>query len=177
MRPRFATLAASCGALLLWCVGLHAQGPVTRELQRLEERAARNVSEAAEAMPEDRYAFKPTPAQMTFGEVVLHVAEYNTFLCSSIAGTPVPDQRRLLPTDSKDKLVDRLEDSFDLCNATLEHADDSFLEDSVPYFGGRKTNRAAALIELATLWADHYSQLAIYIRLNGMEPPTAKRKK
>jgi len=135
-----------------------------------------DLSEAAEEMPEDRYAFKPTQAQMTFGEIVLHVAEANAFLCSAIARTPLPEQRRLVPTDSKDKLGGLLEDSFDVCDDVLDHADDSFLEDSIPYFGGRRTTRAAALIELASMWATNYSYLAIYLRLNGLEPPTAKRK-
>jgi uncharacterized damage-inducible protein DinB len=179
MRPRFTTLAATCGALFLGCAGLHAQhaqNPVTRTLEKLEERVAHNLSEAAEEMPEDKYAFKPTPAQMTFAELVLHVAERNTFLCSAIGGKPLPEQRKLSPMDSKDKLVDRLEASFDLCNAVLEHADDAFLADSIPFFGERKTTRGAALIELASDWADHYSQVAMYLRLNGLLPPTAKHK-
>ena len=176
MRPRFLTLAAGGGVLLLWCADLRAQGSVTKVVQRFEKRFSHDLSEAAEEMPEDRYAFKPTQAQMTFGEIVLHVAEANAFLCSAIARTPLPEQRRLVPTDSKDKLGGLLEDSFDVCDDVLDHADDSFLEDSIPYFGGRRTTRAAALIELASMWATNYSYLAIYLRLNGLEPPTAKRK-
>jgi hypothetical protein len=176
MRSRFTTLAAACGALLLGRAGLHAQSPVTRTLQRLEELAGHNLTEAAEDMPEEQYGFKPTPAQKTFSEVVLHVADGNMFLCSALRGKAPPEERTLLPTDSKHKLVERLDDSFDLCNAALEHADDSNLGDSIPFFGGRMVTRAAALIELAVDWADHYSQLAIYLRLNGVLPPTAKRK-
>lgn len=176
MRPRFTTLAATCGALLLGCAGLHAQSPVARALEATEERAAHNLTEAAEDMPEDRYGFKPTPTQMTFGELVLHVADANTFLCSAIAGRTPPDQLKPSPAYSKDKLVGRLKASFDLCNSALEHADDSHVGDSIPFFGGRKTTRAAALVELAADWADHYAQVAIYLRLNGLLPPTARRK-
>ena len=176
MRLRFTTLAAAGGALILRCAALHAQGPVTRTLQKLEERAAHNLSEAAEEMPEDKYAFRPTPEQMSFGALVLHVADANTFLCSAIAGRPLPVQKQLLPTDSKDKLSERLEESFDLCNAALEHADDAFLDDSIPVVGGRKITRAAALMELAADWADHYSQMAMYMRLNGLLVPTVKHK-
>jgi hypothetical protein len=175
MRPRYTTLAATCGALFLGGAGLHAQNPVTRSLQVLEERAAHNLKEAAEDMPENAYGFKPTPAQMTFGEVVLHVAKSNELLCGAISGKAPPDQRKL--AYSKDKLVERLEESFDLCNAALEHADDTTLGDSIPFPGGRRTTRAAVLVELAADWADHYSQLAIYLRLNGVLPPTAKGKR
>ena len=54
--------------------------------------------------------------------------------------------------------------------------EDSRLGDSIPFFGGRKVTRAAAMLALADDWADHYSQVAIYLRLNGLLPPTAKKK-
>jgi uncharacterized damage-inducible protein DinB len=176
MRPRLTTLVATCGALLLLRATLHAQGAVTRTLQRIEERVSHDLSEAAEEMPADKYGFKPTATQMTFGELVLHIADVNSFLCSAIAATPPPLQRTLLPTASKHQLEERLEESFHLCKEVLEHADDSFLDDSVPFVGGRKITRAAAMIELAADWADHYSQVAMYLRLNGLIPPTAKHK-
>jgi hypothetical protein len=46
----------------------------------------------------------------------------------------------------------------------------------VPWFGGRQVTRAQAILATAQDWADHYSQLAIYLRLNGLLPPTAKQK-
>ena len=175
MRPRFTIPAAGCGALFLVCAGLHAQGPVTRTLQALEERAEHNMTEAAQDMPEVKYGFSPTPEQMTFAQLVQHVAAANFALCSALKGIPVPDQPPPSPTDSKDVLKHRLEKSFDLCNAALEHADDATLADSVPFFGGRKATRGAVLIELTSDWADHYAQAAMYLRLNGVRPPTAKR--
>jgi hypothetical protein len=145
-------------------------------VQRHEARAARNLTEAAAAMPEDRYAFRPTPAQTTFGDLVLQVAAGNFFRCTAIMGTTLPPQHMLAATDPKDLLVGRLRSSFDLCNAALEHADDSFLEDSVASVGGHRITRARALIELAVDWADHYAQMAMYLRLNGLLPPSAKHK-
>jgi len=53
---------------------------------------------------------------------------------------------------------------------------DSKLADSVPFFGGRKVTRAMAMLIMVDDWADHYSQQAIYLRLNGLVPPSAKRK-
>lgn len=176
MRPQFTVPLASSGALVLLCAGLYAQSPVSATVRTLEARAARNLTEAAEDMPADQYGFKPTPAQMTFGQVVLHVAGGNAFLCSALAGTAPPERPKLTPTDPKPALVARLKESFDLCASALERADDTNLGDSIPFFGGRKTTRAAALIELAVDWADHYGQVAMYLRLSGLLPPTAKRK-
>jgi hypothetical protein len=111
---------------------------------------------------------------MGFGEVVLHVANGNGMMCGWIAGTKAPDEPKLAPTDPKDKLVERLKSSFAFCGTALAQLDDSKLADSIPFFG-RKLTRAAEIIGIVEDWADHYSQLAIYLRLNGLTPPTAKR--
>jgi len=176
MRSRATTVVATCVVLLLRSAALLAQGAVTRAVQSLEARAADNLTATAEAMPEDRYAFRPTPAQMSFGELVLHSATTNFTLCSGIAGVSLPERPNLSGTDRKDLLVARLAASFDLCGAALEHDDDSFLEDSVAFIAGRRVSRGAALVVLAVDWADHYGQLMIYLQLNGLEPPPpAKR--
>src|SRR5437867_3976068 len=65
--------------------------------------------------------------------------------------------------------------SFKFCETVLAQVQDAQLGDSIDFFGGRKqTKGMAALITVAD-WADHYSQMAIYLRLNGLLPPTAKK--
>jgi hypothetical protein len=54
--------------------------------------------------------------------------------------------------------------------------DDSKLSEKIPFFGGREISRAEFMFEAAQDWADHYSQLANYLRLNKLLPPTAKQK-
>ena len=130
----------------------------------------------ANEMPADKYGFKPTPAQMSFGQVVLHLAGGSALMCGWIAGTKAPEQPKLTPEDAKETLVARLKDSFAFCTSALAQVDDSKLGDSIPFFGGRKVTRATEMLDLAVDWADHYSQVAIYLRLNGLLPPTAKRK-
>ena len=78
MRPRFTHIAAACCAFLVVCAPLRAQNPVATALQSAALEAGRNLVESAEEMPADKYGFKPTPAQMSFGQVVLHVAGANT---------------------------------------------------------------------------------------------------
>ncbi|MGH7534146.1 MAG: hypothetical protein ACREMG_01030, partial [Gemmatimonadales bacterium] len=58
----------------------------------------------------------------------------------------------------------------------LVKVNDSDLSGKVPYFGERDVSRATAMFAAVEDWADHYSQLAIYLRLNGLLPPTAKGK-
>jgi hypothetical protein len=99
-------------------------------------------------------------------------------LCSKLSGTPEPKPAAALKeTDGKDKLVPALKASFDFCSTALGKVDDSKLADEVELFGGRKGSKAFALLALSGGWSDHYSAAAIYLRLNGLLPPTAQPKK
>jgi hypothetical protein len=148
--------------------------PISTALKNELKGAEQNLTAAAEAMPADKYGYKPTPAQMSFGQLVLHVAGSNDFMCATISGTKAPARAKLDATSAKDALVARLKESFEYCSTALGPMDDSKLSDEVPYFGGRKTSRGGAMMGLAGDWADHYGASAIYLRLNGILPPTAK---
>jgi DinB family protein len=150
--------------------------PVSEALRRTREREGKNLVAAAEAMPAGKYGFKPTPAQMSFGDVIVHLSGGNDFLCSAVAGETAPKRAEIKVDAGKDKLVERLRESFQYCETALAKADDSKLTGMVPWFGGRQVTRAQAVLATAQDWADHYSQLAIYLRLNGLLPPTAKQK-
>jgi uncharacterized damage-inducible protein DinB len=173
MRPFLGSVA--CCALAVSFTTLHAQSPVADALRTATARAQRNLVEAADEMPSDKYGYKPTPEQMTVGQVVLHLATGNALMCGWISGATPPDEPKLAATDPKEKLVERLKSSFAFCASALAQLDDSKLGDSIPFFG-RKFTRAAEILALGIDWEDHYSQMAIYLRLNGLVPPTAKRK-
>jgi hypothetical protein len=173
------TLLAMALALCCHIGTVAAQGsgtPVSDAFRTLAQRSERNLIEAAEQMPSNKYGFKPTPAQMSFGEVIAHLTEGNRFLCSSIAGMAVGKGPKVAATDPKPQLVTHLKDSFQFCDSTLAKVNDAKLDAKVPFFGNREVSRASAMFITADDWADHYSQLAIYMRLNGLLPPTAKRR-
>lgn len=151
--------------------------PVASAVRRILERQAKNMVAAAEAMPAEKYGFKSTPDQMTFGHLMVHTAGTNNFLCSSISGNPAPADDKLSETDPKDKLVAALKASIDYCTQALAKMDDSNLGEQVPFFGGRKVSRATAMIVLTDAFADHYGMAAIYLRLSGVVPPSAQPKK
>jgi hypothetical protein len=130
----------------------------------------------AEAMPADKYGFKPTPDMMSFGHLIAHIAETNNTLCSKLSGTAAPEVK-LEETDGKDKLVAGLKASFDFCSTALANLDDAKLGEQIAIFGGRMFPRAAGWIILSGSWADHYSTEAVYLRLNGILPPSAQPKK
>jgi hypothetical protein len=147
--------------------------PVTGTVKAQLARFSKNMVGAAELMPAEKYGFKPSPEMNSFGHVVMHIAQSNNGLCSKISGGTAPELK-IADSDPKDKLVAALKASFEYCAAELEKVDDSKLGDQMMLFGNRPASRATALIVLSDDWYDHYGAQAIYLRLNGILPPTAQ---
>ncbi len=151
--------------------------PLSNFTRRILDRRAKAMIAAAELMPADKYSYRPTPDQMTFAHLEIHIAETNNFLCSSISGAAAPADQKLSDTDTKEKLVAAVKSSFEYCTQSMAKTDDSKLGEPVPFFGGDKISRAGAMMVLASALADHYGAQAMYLRLNGIVPPTGNPKK
>jgi hypothetical protein len=176
MIRKLAVLATlTCTPLLTFAQAAPSStNPVSDALRFGLTRSSKNMIAAAEAMPADKFSFKPTPDQMSFAHLAIHIADSNNLFCSKISGVPAAEGPKLAETDSKDKLVAAVKQSFDFCSFSLAKVDDSHLSDSIPLFNGRSFSRAAAMFILAGSWADHYSAQSMYLRLNGVLPPTAE---
>jgi len=148
--------------------------PVADALRQSLARSSKNMIAAAEAMPPERFSFKPTASQNSYGHLIVHISESNFRFCSAVSGVAVPEQPKLTETDSKDKLVASARSSFEFCSSSLAKLDDLHLADSIELFAGRSSTRAAAILILAGSWADHYTEQAMYLRLNNILPPTAQ---
>ena len=155
--------------------GMPTAGPLAAALSGALQRAGRNMPAAAEAMPAEKYGFKPTPEQMSFGEIIAHEAESNETLCAALGGSAAtPSESAAGATAPKDQLVARIRQSFESCRAVVAGLSESALGDSVAFFGGRKATKARVAVALAQDWADHYAQASMYLRLNGILPPSAR---
>ncbi len=162
-------------AMLFLSACAWAQNPVSDALRTNLDRESKNTIAAAEEMPADKYDYKPTDAQVPFGHWVSHATGANYFLCSRLTGA-TPPEAGVKETDAKDKLVEALKKSFDYCSERLPKLQDTQLGEEIEFFGGRKMTKGAAVLALTADWADHYSQMSSYLRLNGLLPPTAKKK-
>lgn len=135
---------------------------------------------AFDSIPSTKYGFKPTPAQMTVGQVAAHLEEANYSICSKMGGPmhamtardSMPDTVKM--TWPKDTLVARLKASFTYCKGVWDGLTDAQLVDSMPGFApGRKIVRARLAVVFVTDLVDHYSQIANYMRINGLVPPSS----
>jgi uncharacterized damage-inducible protein DinB len=148
--------------------------PVSSALRDTFPGRQKNTVAAVEAMPAEKFSYKPSADQMTFGHLVAHMVESNNGFCSLASGVPAPKVEEVKETDGKDKLVAALKASFAFCGDALAKMDDSRLGE-ITEAHGQQISRARGALILAGSWADHYAETAMYLRQNGLLPPTAKK--
>jgi len=144
--------------------------PVSAKLRQILDNYSKDLVATAEEMPAEKYSYHPKPEQMTFGKSIDHVAEVNNFACSKISGVAAPEGAKINETD-KDKLIEELKASMDVCKQAFSKLTDAALGEQVPWFGGRQVTRVSAALEVTNDLIDHYAALAVYLRLNNLLPP------
>jgi hypothetical protein len=151
-----------------------SKDPASDALRTILAGRAKTTIAAFEAMPADKYNFQPTAAQMTFGHLAAHVVESNYYFCANVGNVPEPKMTELKGSEGKDALVAAVKSSFDFCSTAIAKASDSTMSSDITWFDGKPRARAWAFLGLASSLADHYGMAAMYLRLNGVLPPTAK---
>ena len=139
----------------------------------------RKLTAMAEDMPEDKYDFKPNPAQRSFAEQLLHASGANYYFISPVKGIDPPkgDPKR---ADFKTKaaLVDYVKKSFADGAALIQSKGDSGMGDLLidPFSKNqaRFSDFAWGFIEHS---GEHYGQLVVYYRVVGLVPPESRPKK
>lgn len=127
----------------------------------------------AEAVPADKFAWRPTPDVRSIAEVLLHVsaANYNLY---KLVGTPPPSNIDIKSleksTTDKAKVIATLKDSFAHAKAAIKAMPDSDLDKSLDWFGGKNTERGILLF-IVRHAAEHLGQSIAYIRQIEIVPP------
>ena len=140
----------------------------------------RDLAEAAENMPADEYAFRPTPQVRSFGQIIGHVTDANFFFCSQAAGEKSPATGDYERITDKAALVKALNDSLVYCDRVYAATTDAnFIQPmqiaNVVGTGSTNTVRGAVLMYNITHNNEHYGNLAVYMRLKGHVPPSTAR--
>ena len=123
---------------------------------------------AAEAMPEEKYGFRLTPAQRTFGEWITHTASGLYGYCSAIRGEGRPEAAKHLEEGkTKAERSRGIKEAFAYCDAALKATSDQQLLDS--------PNRVRGAINLIASPNEHYGNIVGYLRASGLVPPSTQR--
>src|SRR5689334_18768756 len=160
-----------------------AANPITTVFRNQTLYFQRNIAQAFDSIPESKFSYKPTAAQLSIGYIAQHIASDNYFFCSNF-GTMKGTQSAQDTTTAdsikaswpKATLVSKLKESFAFCESALSQIDDAKLGETITLsFGTRSVQRPRVSMVLGHVidMADHYSQLANYMRLNNILPPTA----
>jgi len=139
---------------------LRTQWGITRDL----------VVNLVQIMPEEKYDFKPTPAIRSFREVVGHLILENYTFMSMVTGDPAPDKAKFEVLKSRDELTKALSESYAFGERTLAALTDAKAVEKITMRGQSVVRWYPVLYNLQDSM-NHYGNLVVYIRLNGLVPP------
>ncbi len=157
--------------------------PITAVFRARTMILQKNLAQAFDSIPEAKFGYRPTPAQLTIGYIAQHLASDNYFFCNNFgARKGTPDAADAATADSvkakwpKAQLLTKLNASFAFCEEAFAQLDDAKLADQITMTRGTQSSqqtRALMVLGHTLDMADHYSQIANYMRLNNLIPPTA----
>jgi len=140
------------------------------------ERAKAFTMEYLEAMPADKYGYKPTPEIRSFEQQLLHLADANYGFTAAIAGQASPVERggaEKIAGTSKEATVKMVMDSYDFVINAIKGLTDAQMAENISIFG-MEMSREVALDKAFEHQTHHRGQTTPYIRLAGATPPNEK---
>src|ERR1044071_9267948 len=126
----------------------------------------------ATAMPEDKYGFKPTPVQRSFGEHVLHIAQINVMLTKALGGK-TPEPAINMKATTKADMIKAMSDSFDYGAKVIAEFNNTTIQETINAAFMGPSTRARPMFFLIGHTQDPYGQMVVYARLNGVTPPAS----
>jgi uncharacterized damage-inducible protein DinB len=141
-----------------------------------------SVTRAAAKMPDELYAFRPTPEVRSFAQLIGHLADANYRLCSVIGGQDPPIDAGIEKTkNTKADLVKALSESFQYCDQRYAEMTDAAGTPTVKFDAGGEGSRVPIQMPRFTVLAfhvghafEHYGNIVTYLRLKGIVPPTSE---
>ena len=140
----------------------------------------RKLIAMAEDFPEDKYDFKPVPAQRSFAEQLLHAAAANYFFTNPAMGLkpPAAEDPKRDQFKTKAALVEFVKKSFTDGAAAIKQKGDKGMSDLlVDPFANQQTRVSDMAWGLLEHSGEHYGQLVVYYRVAGLVPPESRPKK
>ncbi len=191
IQPMFRVLAVGLSLLAVACGGgtppaqeaaAPAAGPalapggatVLGDLIKDWERQKDALMGIADAMPEEAFVYKSTPAQRSYGEHIMHVATVNVDLLNLVGGDVPPPSFTADSATTKAEMLQALADSYDHGIALLNAQTDASIDETIEAAFLGPSTRARLFWFLLGHSMDIYGQMAVYLRLNDIVPPASR---
>ncbi len=169
--------AAAMAALLLVPTASFAQAganPFTDAVKAQLAQVKNPIVRTAEKVPEDLYAFKPTPEVRSLGQLIGHIADANFQICGAGGGEKSPMAGTVEKTmTAKAALQKALADSFAFCEKVLASMDDKKGAETAKTFLGAQPRLMVLAFNNSHAY-EHYGNLVTYMRLKGIVPPSSE---
>lgn len=170
MHRFFITVIACLAFPCSWAQTSSLSASVKKDYQSARD----NFIRAAEKMPEANYAFKPSPDVRSFAQQVAHVADDQYNLCGPAKGetrkaayTAIEDS-----LSKKSELMPALKQAFAYCDGAYDALTDASGNEAIA--GKSRTKFGMLNWNLWHTW-EHYGNVTVYLRMNGLVPPTSER--
>jgi uncharacterized damage-inducible protein DinB len=177
MKQLVRKLGLICLVLVVTALPSAAQAPsIQGEMLQDWNNLKATMDKIAAAMPEDKFTYKPTPAQRDYGQQILHVAQANMRFLQGVGAKAAAPQVDVKAT-TKAGIIKALDDSFEYGTVVLnEQTDQTMLQAATmpPGFMGPSSRARMFTFLIGHTW-DIYGQMAVYLRLNGVTPPASVR--
>jgi uncharacterized damage-inducible protein DinB len=138
--------------------------------------AKNNILKSADKMPEENYAFKPTPDVRSYGQILGHIADAQYGFCSAALGETNPAPGIEKSKTSKADLVKALNEAFAYCDKAYNGMTDAHAGEIVKFFGREQAKLTVLAFNTAHDF-EHYGNLVTYLRLKGLVPPSSEQRR
>ena len=138
------------------------------------ERQKASMMAIADAMPEDQFGYKSTPAQRSYGEQIMHIAGVNVQILGLVGGSAAAPSFTAESAIAKAEILQALADSYDYGIALLNEQTGASINETVEAAFLGPSTRARVFWFLLDHSMDMYGQMAVYLRLNDIVPPASR---
>lgn len=135
--------------------------------------AKTEVMKAAEKMPAENYSFRPTDDVRTFGEILGHIADATYGICGGAIGQKGPGTSVEKTKKTKPEVIDGLKEAFAFCDKAWDGMTTAKAMETVKMFGGDKTRISVLDFNTGHTY-EHYGNLATYLRIKRIVPPSSE---
>ena len=149
-----------------------AKNPYTDHTRGVYEALQLIMITSAELMPEEKYGFKPVESVRSFGQILGHAASSQYYMCATVLGEKPAPPKIDASTATKAELIAALRAAFAYCDSAWAEMNDAsgaevvkFMTDDSPKLGVLIVNNVHTI--------EHYGNLIVYLRMNGLVPPTS----
>lgn len=149
-----------------------AQDTAVQSIAPIHDMVKGYLIASAEQMPEELYSYRPNEEVRTFGQIIGHVANAQYMFCGTATGEGGRGPENFEERTTKAGLVEAITMAFAACDAAYAMNDAKALEE-VQFFGNTGTRLWVLSFNVAHNW-EHYGNLVVYFRANGMVPPSSQ---